>query len=273
MANFEINITYDCDLACKWCNRLCGTKLNKPDHLTVPQAKKYFTIISNNIEPHSKIIIIGGEPTLHPQLFEILDLAVEIIRPKLVVPLLIRSHGIGEVVPKILQQIKERYTVSESRLFGDGLPGLSEFLSTSTQFIIERSDMVWEGYKAYIERQHDPIFRAAIDLNPNCDDYSKMCKATTLNRWGVTPYGIFRCSHFGPSISRIFKLGPGFDHMPTDEELAEHKKKICKYCPWTGTTKYKKNDPGPAGLIITESYKKALAEWNRDPYFLPLVNL
>ena len=68
--NFEWNITYDCNLACKWCTRLCGSKFNRPDHMSLEQVRRYALATAPLISAQSRINIVGGEPTLHPQILK-----------------------------------------------------------------------------------------------------------------------------------------------------------------------------------------------------------
>ena len=80
--NFEIDITYRCNLACKWCDRLCGTEFRRPIDMTATQLERYVSIIAPHINRRSSIRILGGEPMLHPQIFKMLDILIQAIRPR-----------------------------------------------------------------------------------------------------------------------------------------------------------------------------------------------
>jgi hypothetical protein len=71
----EWHLTYRCDLACVGCNRACflpGPPAT-PD-MTLADAQE-FSDQARALGWFPRIILIGGEPTLHPDLFGFLDLA------------------------------------------------------------------------------------------------------------------------------------------------------------------------------------------------------
>lgn len=59
----ELHLTYRCDLACINCNRLCEAPPTTED-MTIDDAAS-FIYQCKEIEWYPKIILIGGEPTLH----------------------------------------------------------------------------------------------------------------------------------------------------------------------------------------------------------------
>ena len=73
MRCLEIEITTKCNLYCNNCDRIC--KLAKSDELmTVDQIKHFLDESFINDYMWDKFTILGGEPTLHPDLMEIVDL-------------------------------------------------------------------------------------------------------------------------------------------------------------------------------------------------------
>ena len=266
--NFEFDITYECNLSCKWCERLCGTKFRKPDVITPKMMRKYCDIINPYITSHSRITILGGEPTLHPQLFEVLDIALEMLRPKLAIPIYILSNGSGSKINSILDQIRVKYVTQDNLLLAHGFLDYAILKDSTDQFCIVCSKTK-EGNQ-WAETHHLPIYAAPIDYPSNILNYSEDCPCRRYCGYGVTPYGIYICSTGAPAIPSIFKLGNGWDHFPTPREEEEQAQKFCKYCYFSCYTHIPQYqyDSNQKKMIVTESYKKAIEEWNNVPYFL-----
>jgi MoaA/NifB/PqqE/SkfB family radical SAM enzyme len=72
----EWHITYKCDLACPNCNRLCFLPPTTAD-MTLDDARE-FNRQARELAWFPKIVILGGEPTLHRDLFEFIEIASEL---------------------------------------------------------------------------------------------------------------------------------------------------------------------------------------------------
>ena len=231
--NFEIDITYRCNLACKWCDRLYGTEFLKPDSITLNQMRDYAIDIAKYIEPLSVIQILGGEPTLHPQIFEILDILLEILCPSRAGgPLKLLTNGTGQNINSILDKIKKRYTQKQI------VRGLETPKSR------------------YTIQHHFPIFQALCDYSEVPENHYKGCSVKQRCGSIATPYGFYLCrAHM--RIACLFKLGPGLDHVFTPEEEKQAANVICNYC--IGAT---------IGPDVSPTYAKILEEWRQAPYFI-----
>jgi hypothetical protein len=72
----EWHITYKCDLSCPNCNRLCFLPPTTPD-MTLDDARE-FVRQARELNWFPKVVILGGEPTLHRELFEFIQIAHEL---------------------------------------------------------------------------------------------------------------------------------------------------------------------------------------------------
>ena len=71
----EWHITYRCDLACVHCNRFCYLPPTTPD-MTLDDGRDFIDQAKAlDWQPHMRII--GGEPTLHPEFLQFVELAHE----------------------------------------------------------------------------------------------------------------------------------------------------------------------------------------------------
>jgi hypothetical protein len=260
--SFELDLTYDCNLHCKWCNRLCGTRFRKPDRVSLEIFERNIHAIESHVDNQTGIKVIGGEPTLHPQIIDMLDLLLKYIRPKMRFAIDIYTNGVGPKIQKVLNQIRAKY--STYTLFGSLSPDISKRATSDKQFYIVVSKASITG--SFSVGMHESVYKAAQDMVPEMqEDYSQNCRIHHYCGYGVTPNGIFICS-IAPAIATIFKLKGGLDRFPTLQEENEQKQLYCKYCyaPCTYSSKGLKPDTTP-------TYEKAFIEWDKEPYYLPLV--
>src|SRR5690242_5002679 len=70
----ELHILYDCNLSCVNCNRMSQINTAHTPPMTVADVKEIFRQCDElNWKPD--VLIIGGEPSLHPDIVEICRLA------------------------------------------------------------------------------------------------------------------------------------------------------------------------------------------------------
>lgn len=82
MRRIELDITYRCNLRRFNCNRLCGL-LQRPGQLSVSDVRRFAEESTAENVRWNRVAVLGGEPTLHPDLREILcivsDVADEVL--------------------------------------------------------------------------------------------------------------------------------------------------------------------------------------------------
>jgi len=107
----EIDITYACGMDCLNCNRMTGIAPGRPEQdVTVAQIDG---LINDSVRlkyPWRKWFLVGGEPTTHPELHEILDRIRAYRtshRPRLEVTL--ATHGCGEPTQTILDTVTSAF--------------------------------------------------------------------------------------------------------------------------------------------------------------------
>jgi hypothetical protein len=71
----EWHLTYRCDLSCACCNRACFLPAQTPD-MTLDDARE-FCRQADAMRWKPRIMLIGGEPTLHPEFLRFVELAAE----------------------------------------------------------------------------------------------------------------------------------------------------------------------------------------------------
>lgn len=83
-----VEVTDRCNLACPTC--YANSAPNYGNHRTLEEIEKMFDVIVTNEGEPDVVQISGGEPTVHPQFFEILDIA----KSKPIKHLMVNTNGI-----------------------------------------------------------------------------------------------------------------------------------------------------------------------------------
>jgi len=196
----EIEITTDCNLACFNCDRSCRQAPSK-EKMSLEQIRKFVSESINLNYKWNNIAIIGGEPTLHPQIFEILgsikkykdfnpDCRVEIV-----------THGLGKVVNQVLSELPGWIIISNSNK------------KSNIQY--------FSSYNL-----------APFDLKRyQSADFLKGCEVTEECGLGLTRYGYYPCGA-GAAVDRVFGFDIGIKRL-SDINMLSIKgqlKSLCKYC-------------------------------------------
>ncbi len=196
----EIDITYECNLYCKNCNRSCR---QAPERLELELSKiEQFVADSIQNKIHWKRIrILGGEPTLHSH-FE--DILYSIIEYKVFFPatrLELVSNGYGEKVLRNLLKVPPLFHIENSH---------------------KHSIIQQEFIPFNLAPQDDKRFGNV--------DYRNGCSNLTECGMALTPLGYYPCSLAG-GIDRILNKNLGIQRFPVKvEELVEMLPQFCPLC-------------------------------------------
>lgn len=201
-AEFEINT--HCDLRCFGCDRFLD--IGPGPDMTVAQIE-YF--IKESIElnwPWERFHILGGEPTLHPQLEDICTLLANYrsaYRPNMLLRLLSNGYGNLEKCRKMLKKLSIPVYVEGKT------PGVTPPYFNNVR-LAPIDEELYKDRKEY----------GACGIHG-----ARGCGL------GVTRYGIFLCGAAG-GICRVAGLDIGIKHLRdvTVESMSAQAEAICKYC-------------------------------------------
>lgn len=100
----EIDITYQCNLKCNNCNR-SSAQAAEARHISVSAIREFVIESLEQGRVWRRIRILGGEPTLHPELIDILDELYELKKrqPDMVIQLV--TNGYGRRVARVLASL------------------------------------------------------------------------------------------------------------------------------------------------------------------------
>lgn len=221
----EIDLTYQCNLGCDNCDRACKTAPSK-DRLSIYQIKRFIKESVDNGLMWKRIRILGGEPTLHPDINRILNLLIEYKRShskKTVIELV--SNGFGGEVRRTLSEIPKDIIIDNTAK------------RTDSQLFI-------------------PFNIAPIDSRKYDDaDFTNGCRNISECGIGLTPYGYYPCAAAG-TIDRVFGFDKGKKELPkADDQMLDQLNIFCRYCGHFRITFLTKK------VKISPTWKKAYDEY------------
>lgn len=196
----EIDITYKCNLKCINCNRSCT---QAPDTTEMP-VSDIESFIRQSIEQNvqwKRIRILGGEPTLHSRIFDIIDLLSdyqETHNPG--VRLVLGTNFFGMKVHQVLQKLPKHIIIKST-------------IKTSRVNLFK------------------PFNVAPEDTNLNrFSDYSCGCRIIEDCGLGLTPSGYYMCAVAG-GIDRIFQYNLGKKDLPEKSDpMTDQMTAFCRLC-------------------------------------------
>ncbi len=199
----ELNITYACNLTCYNCDRSCQ-QAPTGMHMTVAQIERF---VSESVAADyrwTRISVIGGEPTIHPQFFEILSLLRKFRdehSPKTVVE--IRTNGYGPLVQSVISRIPSDIVIRNS-----GKDAKKKANPDFASFNISPGDV--EAYKG--------------------SDFRNACYVTQYCGMGLGPTGYYQCG-VATGMDRILGLNLGRQSLPQkDDDMHDLLDRLCRDC-------------------------------------------
>lgn len=199
---FELDIIIACTCKCNNCGRACGLAPSKL-RLSVDDIKRFIKEANELNYVFDFVAILGGEPTLHPDLIEICELLYHGLnylggRRRVIV----KTNGYTQKTKEVMATLPPHIEIENSNKT-DESPLFSKYNDAPID---------------YPEHQNDN-FEAGCNISESCG-------------YGFHPNGKFYCCGAGATIDRIFNLGMGVEHLKdlTEEKLREQKKTLCKYC-------------------------------------------
>ena len=240
----EIDVTYVCNLGCEACNRSCS-QAPTTEQLTLQEIERFVEESIGLGKQWDFINILGGEPTLHPQLSAIIACIIErYIRPySPQTQIQIVSNGYTQHSRKLLQELQDTY----SELWVDQ----SSFkTSKKVEYFSPFNDAPVD----------DPKFANA--------QYDKGCWVTSYCGIGFNRYGYYACSVCG-GIDRVLNLKrcaiPSLKEI-TEDKLRAQLQQFCKFC---GNFKdYDFNQ----GLFVPRVEKAPLSTNHISPSWIKIYN-
>lgn len=222
----ELEITTSCNLMCRFCDRRCS-QAPAQENMSLEQIRHFVNeSIQLNYEWHS-IGILGGEPTLHPDLDAIIEILREYTSKFPNCDLFIVTNYRGrEVIKKII------------KISGDIK-------------VLKRP------------KTNNPEYFNNIDLAPiDFSDIAKTCDITSECGLGLTTRGYFPCGA-GAGIARVLDMDIGIKSLAdvSQTSIQSILRRICMYCGHCLAIKVSDNDSVSA--FWEQAYQKYRADRTR----------
>jgi hypothetical protein len=196
----EIDITYRCNLKCFNCNRSCAQAPSRGE-LPVAAVAGFIAQSREQGVQWKRIRLLGGEPTLHSRIFEIVDLLSEYqARHNPGLRLVLGTNFHGPRVRQVLTRLPDNVILKST-------------LKTS------RANL----FRPFNQAPGDSVFYRWADFTCGC----RIIAECGL---GLTPAGYYMCAVAG-GIDRIFKCGLGRDRLPAaDDDMTDQMAAYCRLC-------------------------------------------
>lgn len=232
----EIDITYLCNLHCLNCNRSVR-QAREALHMPLDRVRAFVDDSIARGKRWSRIRVLGGEPTLHPEFLEIVD---ELRRyrawhPACVVEVVTNGHG-GRVQAR-LQRLPSDVWVENSKKLGPVQPSFGPFNLAPVD---------------------DPAYRHA--------DYSNGCSIMHDCGMGLTPLGYYPCAVAG-GIDRVIRRNLGRNELPDDGDGMETAlRELCRLCGRFRDGHYVPKNLRPAleEEKISPTWERLYGEWHEQ---------
>jgi Radical SAM superfamily len=229
----ELDITCACNLHCFNCNRSCEQARDQ-DHMSVGQVRRFLDESRERNTRWRLIKVIGGEPTIHPQFDEIIELLLQYRRdfsPR--TRIVLNTNGYGDRVKKVLASLPPGIVVENTAKTSPVQP---DFLTFN------------------VAPRDAPGFTRV--------DYTNGCSIIKKCGFGLSPYGYYPCGP-GGGIDRVFGFNIGRKDMPAaDDDMKAELRKLCSVC---GIFKRAPETGLLDGAVMSPTWSAAYARWKKQP--------
>lgn len=221
MKSIEIDITFECNLNCKGCNRSCGEAPSK-EKMSVQDIRKF---VQDSIENGIKwkvISILGGEPTLHPDFNEIIGIIQKEYAD-------VYNHDV------------------KIKVVSNGLTEQSRNMCDKAENLYQNVEIDRNSYKKNNKVEYFTAFNDAPcdDSKFKDADYSKACWVAQYCGLGLNINGYYGCAVCG-GIDRIMGGKKGY-HSLSELSKENVKKQFSEFCKFCGN--YKSYDSNRGNFI------------------------
>jgi hypothetical protein len=233
MKIIELCITYRCNLKCNNCSNLCAQALFKGDLSPVDVQLFVDNLLSSNFIP-DQITIHGGEPVLHPSIFEIITILCK-YREKTGTRLWLLTNNSNGSIKNTIERVRSEYNIP---------------IGSSEKDVHCNSEFVTVN-----ESPSDLLKSGEIQL----DDITKGCFQLTDCGICFNYLGYFPCSPMA-AAARIFNYQSLGSDIKNLYELRLLKKALdhCKHCGFAI-----KNRDRSSEQIMTETWKNKLINYHQ----------
>jgi len=229
-----IDITYDCNLKCLNCHNSCRQAPSK-DYMSIEQIGKFIKESIGQKMKWSNIAILGGEPILHPNIFDIIKLLLsykEDFSPDTIIQLY--TNGFSPEANDVLCKVGNKVSIVNSH-----------------------KEKIFQSFYAFNIAPMDDIRYKNVDYSNGCAT-AQNC-GLVLNK-----YGYYMCA-LGGGIDRVLGFDIGRKKIPSmDDSMLDQRRILCKYCGYFGLSRITTKEE------ISLSWKHAYENYNKKrPYLLP----
>jgi len=199
-----IDITVSCNLHCINCDRSCGeAQAPSSDYMSVAQIEKFIGEGIAQGRKWEEIALEGGEPTLHPDLDNIIDLLVQYRRtfsPRTSIQLL--TNGYGAQSRMRLNSLRQK-----------------NILVINTR----KTSRIQPHHCAFNVAPCDTPEMASVDFSQGC--FLPACYGLGLTQYGYYPHPI--CG----GIDRVFGFDIGRKRLPSpSDSMQDQFARLCALC-------------------------------------------
>jgi hypothetical protein len=226
----ELDITYRCNLSCANCNRSVGEEQAKSNtDMTLQQVQKFVDESQQHHVAWKVIKLLGGEPTMHKQLLEILA---------------ILKRYVDDYSPTTRLEL---WTNGEGKKVKEVVASLPAYVKVIDSSVTRGAEPLFNSFNL---APIDSVFYKHTDFSHGCSIIEK-CGV------GLTPFGYYPCAVAG-GIDRVF--GKNLGAASLDDAYAGMRGQLNEFCRLCGhfrASKSSKNqNKSKTWTLAYRDYKK-----------------